>query len=50
MEIKGPERTRRTKVFDVPDGLGVPGKEVRLALEGVTETSEVSVGDVVEKA
>lgn len=49
VEIKGPGRTRRARVFDVPDGLGVPGKEVRLALEGVTETSDVSVGDVVEK-
>ena len=49
VEIKGPGGTRRAKVFDVPDGLGVPGKEVRLALEGVTEISDVSVGNVVEK-
>ena len=41
MEIKGPGRTRRAKVFDVPDGLGIPGKEIHPALEGVTERDDV---------
>jgi len=49
VQITGPRGTIMAKVYDIPGGLGVPGKEVRLALEGVTKAGDVGVGDIVEK-
>jgi len=50
VQIRGPRGTIRAKVFDVvnPKSLGVPGKELRLAIQGVANYEDVSKG-ILEK-
>ncbi|GAF95115.1 unnamed protein product, partial [marine sediment metagenome] len=48
VQIRGTYDRRRATVFDV-QGLAARGKEVRLAIEGIADPSDIRVGDVVEK-
>lgn len=50
IQISGPQGTRRAKVFlPTRQELGIPGKKVRIAIEGLTKRGDVRKGDLVEK-